>query len=52
MALLWRDGERGGPDAITILFADAEFPIARPRRCAGACNPLGASSELILDPQR
>ena len=50
MAVLWHDGLGSGPDEITILYADSEAPIARPQPCASACDPIGSSSSLTLDP--
>jgi hypothetical protein len=49
MAVLWHDGAETA-DRITLLYADAEAPIARPRRCEGACDRIQDSSQMILDP--
>jgi prepilin-type N-terminal cleavage/methylation domain-containing protein len=50
IAVLWHDGVQGGTDAITILYADADAPIARPRPCEGGCDSIGSQSALVLDP--
>jgi prepilin-type N-terminal cleavage/methylation domain-containing protein len=51
MAVAWSDGGDLNPDAITIVYADPEIPVARPTPCAGGeCDAIGTSSILHLDP--
>lgn len=59
LAVMWRDGG-GGPDELSIIYADPEVPISRPKPCGtgggnqknggGPCNTIGTSSTLNLDP--
>jgi hypothetical protein len=61
MAVMWSDGGGIAPDTISILYADPNFPISRPKPCAGVggggrgggggpCNTIGSSATLNLDP--
>ncbi|MGH9332390.1 MAG: hypothetical protein ACRD21_01410 [Vicinamibacteria bacterium] len=52
MAVMWVDGGGITPDQITIVYADPDVPIARPKSCAGVgfCNTIASSSVLDLDP--
>jgi type II secretory pathway pseudopilin PulG len=58
MPVMWFDGGGITPDEITIIYADPEVPISRPKPCGGGgggggggpCNTIGSSSVLNLDP--
>jgi hypothetical protein len=57
MPVLWLDGGGPAPDEITILYADPEIPVSRPKPCGAGgggggapCNTVGMSSTLNLDP--
>ena len=57
MPVMWLDGGGRAPDEITILYADPEIPVSRPRPCGAGgggggapCNSIGMSSTLNLDP--
>jgi len=54
MAVMWFDGGGFTPDQISIVYADPEFPVSRPRPCAigGAapCPTIGTSSVVNVDP--
>lgn len=54
MPVMWFDGGGVTPDEITILYADPQLPVSRPKSCrvegGGPCTTLGGSSALDLDP--
>jgi prepilin-type N-terminal cleavage/methylation domain-containing protein len=67
MAVMWQDGGGINPDEITIIYADPDVPVSRPKPCGaggagggsgkggpggggGACNTIGMSSTLNIDP--
>jgi prepilin-type N-terminal cleavage/methylation domain-containing protein len=58
MPIMWFDGGGITPDEVTIVYADPEVPISRPKPCGGGgggggggpCNTIGMSSVLNLDP--
>ncbi len=58
MAIMWLDGggiNPANPDELTIIYADPEIPISRPKPCTakggGPCNTIGTSSVLNIDPE-
>jgi hypothetical protein len=53
MAVMWRDGGEATADQITIVYADPEVPVSRPRPCSSGgapCATIGTSSVVNLDP--
>ena len=53
MAIMWFDGGGITPDEVTIIYADPEIPMSRPKPCAptggGPCKTIGTSSVLNID---
>ncbi|HXV64389.1 MAG TPA: prepilin-type N-terminal cleavage/methylation domain-containing protein [Vicinamibacteria bacterium] len=57
-AVIWSDGGGIQPDEVTIVYADPNIPISRPKQCGaggkggggGPCGTIGRSSTLLLDP--
>ncbi len=51
-AVLWSDGGGFTPDGITIVYADPEVPVSRPRPCPASapCPTLGTSTVVSVDP--
>lgn len=64
MAVMWNDGGGLTPDELTIIYADPDIPISRPKPCGGGggggkggggggggpCNTIGTSAVLNIDP--
>jgi hypothetical protein len=52
MAVMWFDGGGDTPDRISIVYADPEVPVSRPRPCplGGPCPTIGSSAVLNIDP--
>jgi hypothetical protein len=59
MPIMWFDGGGITPDEVTIIYADPEIPISRPKPCGagggpggggGPCNTIGMSATLNIDP--
>jgi hypothetical protein len=63
-AVLWADGGDINPDEITVVFADPNVPLSKPRRCSpqgagssggagggGACNTISESSVINIEPE-
>jgi hypothetical protein len=53
LAVVWSDGGEGKPDRLSVVFADRDAPLSRPRPCAASepCPTIGASTAVSLDPE-
>lgn len=63
MAIMWSDGGGLTPDEVTIIYADPDIPVSRPKPCGGGggpggggggggpCNTIGTSAVLNIDPE-
>ncbi len=53
LAVVWSDGGEGKPDRLSVVFADRDAPLSRPRPCPAGepCLPIGASTAVSLDPE-
>jgi type II secretory pathway pseudopilin PulG len=54
MAVMWLDGGGASSDQISIVYADPEIPVSRPKPCASGgaapCATIRTSSVLNVDP--
>jgi len=65
MAIMWDDGGGLTPDEVTIIYADPDVPVSKPKPCGGGgapggggpgggggpCNTIGTSAVLNIDPE-
>jgi hypothetical protein len=60
MAIMWDDGGGIVPDELTVIYADPDVPVSRPKPCGpggggggggGPCNTIGTSAVLNIDPK-